>query len=137
MTLIPQAFYAPYLRQSTLWPSISRGEDVSIDGMHPAQAINSYHRLLAGMDDRSAPINRGVYSSPLAMALLEQAVGEAVIYVADVETPEVYAPPLEFSTEECFDILSAIDRLSEDMHPIKRAYALQRMLTAIQNGARG
>lgn len=139
MTSIPQPFYGPYLRQDRIWPSTSAGADVEINAMHPAQAINSYHRLLAGMDDRSAPINRGVYSSPLALALLHQAVGEAVTYTADVEEDEFAPVPFEFNLEECFDILADLAFYDQDVscgkvsrHPIKRAKFLQSRLNRIQ-----
>lgn len=139
MTVVPQAFYAPYLRQDVIWPSSSAGEDVPIASMHPAHAISAYHRLLAGMDDRSAPINRGVYSSPLALALLEQAVGEAVIYLADVAEKEFAPVPFEFSLEECFDVLAEMRAYDSGVrngepHPVKRAKHLQSLLTRIQNG---
>lgn len=143
MTSIPQPFYGAYLRQDQIWPSTSAGEDVQISSMHPAQAINSYHRLLAGMDDRSAPINRGVYSSPLALALLEQAVGEAVLYASDVleEMDSTAAVPFEFTLEECFDLLADLAAYDKEVvegnvrqHPIKRAKYLQARLNRIQGG---
>ena len=142
MTAISQPFYAAYLRQDRIWPSTSAGEDVEIVGMHPAQAINSYHRLLAGMDDRDAPVNRGVYSSPLALALLEQAVGESVVYAADVIEDSPAPVPFEFTLEECFDLLADLAAYDKEVaqgnvrqHPIKRAKYLQARLNRIQGGA--
>lgn len=138
MTSIPQAFYAAYLRQDTTWPSSSAGGDIEISSMHPAQAINSYHRLLEGMDDRSAPVNRGVYSSPLAMALLTQAVGEAVVYAADLDEPEVAPAPFEFSLEECRDLINDLDDFDvvneRKQQTAPRARYLQVRLNRIQGG---
>ena len=123
--------YVPYLYQSNLWPSASAEQDVPIFGMHPAQAINAFHRLTAGCDDRSDPANDMVYTSPLALALLSQAVGEDVVYGTSVQDAESFGITLE----ECYDILSIIDRMeanhteaNKHLHPIARARRLEALI---------
>ena len=125
-----QAVYREYLNQDTYWPSSSQGLPVLIDSMHPAQAINSYHRLVAGMDNRDDIVNRLVYDCPLAMALLTQAVGEKVSYTADiVEMQVMHVPAPEPSIEECFDILGVLYKMREDnQHPVSRARKLQDLI---------
>lgn len=116
------AAYFEYLYQDQLWPSADNdGEVVDIAAMHPAHAINAFHRLTAGCDDRSDPSNDMVYSCPLALALLEQAVGEKITYAETLS-----ATGLDVSLEDCFDIVKVIDRTQG--HPIARARALQTML---------
>lgn len=113
--------YHEYLFQDRLWPSADKdGEVVDIDLMHPAHAINAFHRLTAGCDDRSDPANDMVYSSPLALALLEQAVGTRVAY-ADPASAGV-----DVTLEDCFDIVKVID--ATEGHPITRARRLQALL---------
>lgn len=112
--------YFEYLFQTERWPSTNDGEEVDIDLMHPAHAINAFHRLTAGCDDRSDPANDMVYSSPLALALLEQAVGEKVTYAEPTTTG------IDVSLEDCFDIIKVID--TTQGHPIARARALQALL---------
>ena len=124
--------YLSFLHQGLLWPSSSAGEVVEISGMHPAQAINSYHRLLANMDDRTNVMNRSVYNSPLAQALLEQAVGEKVTFTADIKEPEMYAEPVLPSIGACKDILKAMELFEgeDDIRP-EDINARARMLRAL------
>lgn len=131
-----QALYREYMDQSRWWPSASAGEAVLIDAMHPAQAINSFHRLVAGMNDRDDIVNRLVYDCPLALALLEQAVGEKVSYTADIREYEVmHVPSPGPSLEECYDILKVMDHFEADAtqahertHPISRARKLSDLI---------
>jgi hypothetical protein len=112
--------YHLWLYQTEKWPSADKDELLDIALMHPAHAINAFHRLTAGCDDRSDPANDMVYSCPLALALLEQAVGEKVVYADPITTG------VDVSLEDCFDFISEIDATSG--HPIARARRLQALM---------
>jgi len=125
--------YASHLSQSSHWP---REEgDVPIHEMNAGHAINAYHLLRRWAMDGHWPGNNAsrVIHTPLAMALLQQAVGVTVVYSDDLPP----APPVDdaelddnaysvhLDLEKCFDALEAI---SDHTHPVTRARELLRSL---------
>lgn len=130
--------YAPYLGQSAHWPSERYGgQTLSIHSMNPGHAINSYQKLLKwatpAWDEREAR------RTPLAMALLRQAVGVGILYEDDQpEAPHVddfTADPEGLrggaTLEDAFDILERVYEHHPELdklHPVTRARALVRAM---------
>ena len=120
-TLVNHEPYGPYLGQVDRWPSEKEGEAISVHEMNPAHAINAYRKLC----DWAVEAGHGVSvkRTPLAMALLQRAVGEPVLYADDV--PDTPASGV-LDLESAYDILATIDdyQINSSLHPIARARML-------------
>lgn len=127
------AEYQGWLAQVDLWPR--RGEEsVSIWGMNPSHAISAYRKLLRWADLRGNA--ESVPRTPLAMALLQQAVGSMVVYAADLPPAPLgdLAHPLSGVTlEAAYDALVALQRATDaagkPLHILNRARILRDALT--------
>lgn len=139
--------YQRYLGQSDMWPSESK-DTVKIYSMAHGHAVNALHKLIewGKEDDRwGQQPEMHLRRTPLAMALLKQAVGEPVIYAEDLpEAPlerfdKVVAEhddsiAVRIDLEDCYDALvkvSEYDNATPIPHPVTRARVLFRALATL------
>jgi hypothetical protein len=112
--------YTKYLNQSLVWPSYDNNENLRILDMHVAHAIRAYRKL-----NRECVES---YQSKLSMALLKQAIGEEVVYAADVKTcKRVHHADQQYGLKQCYDISAAMT-VAGTMHPIDAAQLLMKLL---------
>lgn len=121
--------YGPYLGQVDRWVSTSKDNDtveLSIHELSPGHAVNAYRKLCDWSHQPGMPLEMDIKRTPLAMALLQRAVGEPVLYADDQQD----VPITELVTlEACFDWLATLDDFDPvTSHPITRARALLRMM---------
>jgi hypothetical protein len=132
--------YISYLNQDVTWPSHRDKKLVYIIAMHPSHAIGAYHVLVDwGVDHHVNTVR-----SRLAMALLDQAIGESVVYEQDVPgVPDVQQARVSpsITLADCFDILECMadfdteePRDREHHHPIARAQHLQDLFSVFDTG---
>ena len=119
-----------FIHQKIYWPSVSKREQVPLVEMHPAHALSAYRKLVE--------INSQYEDTVLAYALLEQAVGQPVLYAQDVpesaDVPVAYVVP---SLAECFDVMSrlvSVMATSAYSHPVTQAQYLRDLLTIVAQG---
>ena len=135
--------YEPYLGQANHWPRFELGKtrpDLHlVHEMNPGHAINAYRKLtrLAGGCYPRPHVKR----TPLAMALLEQAIGDPVLYTDDQPQVSLEGEThggldvhlTELTLEACFDALARVDAIvptdGKPPHPITRARVLLAELT--------
>lgn len=127
--------YARYLAQIDQWPSLDKA-DVSIWSMTPQHALSAFHKLLRWGASQPRTDYSDLRRTPLAMALLEQAVGTKVLYADDLPPAPLggLAHPLsEVALETVYDALKALEETSNTgstpLHPITRARIVHAHLT--------
>lgn len=139
----PEEFedYQHWIGQVDAWPSSKAGEQISIWNMNPSHAISAYRKLLRWAIQRppqlASPDYEDVKRSPLAMALLNQAVGFEVVYSDDL--PEVgldgrvVDPFTDVDLERAYDALVELDAhqaaSGRPLHILTRARVLHAALT--------
>lgn len=104
------------LRQSTFWPSQSQGVDVAIHSMAPQYAFHSWCKLKAEYAHSEWELV-GRFS-PLAMALLDQAMGGAVVYADTLPMADLFQE--EELLERVYDGLKQVEQTGTT-HPIRSA----------------
>lgn len=144
----PELFadYTPYLAQVGSWPSIDQGHELTpVWSMTPQHAISAYRKLLRWAAQRTyeqaSPSYEAVQRSPLAMALLNQAVGFEVLYADDLPPAplgDVAHPLSDVTLEAVFDALSELDAHTtaaggKPVHILSRARVLHDALTRKEN----
>ena len=131
--------YSNYLSQVDAWPSEGAEEDVSIWNMSAQHAIAAFHKLNRWADNQRDWTRVSVRRTNLAQALLEQAVGEKVVYAADLAPAPLDGAPhplADVPLESVYDALLVLDRAStmaaadgKALHPITRARIVLDELT--------
>lgn len=111
-----------YLRQTHIWPSESKGEDVPIYNMEPPHAYGAWRLLRREAQSEDRWISE-VRLSPLATTLLRQALGELVVFVDTL--PEVELDAQDELLARCYDALAELDVVQET-HPVRRAQIVAR-----------
>jgi hypothetical protein len=125
--------YSEYLSQSELWPQLDADDvrdDMLVTEMARPHALNAYHKMLtwaASTDDVMIDVESAKRSA-LAEALLHQAVGNQVVFRADLPALPMHMMPraeqlVLISEEWLFDALAAYDEevaLVGPVHPLAR-----------------
>lgn len=111
------------LGQIHVYRSESKGRLMIIE-MSPMHALAAWRKLREEAGERWDPVVR---RSPLAAALLKQALEEDILFAEDMAPAPLFldSPDLDEDDllERCFDGLAAIDALGH-MHPVRRARVL-------------
>lgn len=139
----PERDYGEWAHQTQEWPR--EGALIApmpIEQMPPAHAINAYRKFCSWFQDNHSRFDvnspEEAARTPLARALLAQAVGRPVVYVDDLPTM-----PVEPSNLGALDVVGA--RLSLEMvydavvetenidHPVTRARVILSTIKNQQN----
>jgi hypothetical protein len=132
--------YTPFLGQVSHWPHFidkdTSPDQVMIFEMAPGHAINALHKLIRWAREQWS--EQEIRRTPLAMALLNQAVGASVLYEVDqVEVPHiddiVLAGERLLNVEDAYDIITKMKDVHpslDALHPVKIAVALHHAYDA-------
>jgi len=116
------------LGQVHVYPSESKGR-LAILEMRPEHALNAWRLLREDAGERWDPV---VKRSPLAGALLRQALGEDMLFAEDQSESPLFLEDTvagqDVLLERCYDGLMAIDRLMQEtpIHVIAQARIIAR-----------